>query len=196
MASIRGKKVVLTGVFSSLDRKDATKRLEALGVDVTSAVSSATDLLFAGEKAGSKLSRAEALGVPVHGEAELLETLATGRVPTGPSIEPPNPRASLDAPIVPAAARATENPSLVGRRFVVTGQIAGLDREEAKAALAALGAKVTDTVSSRTEYLVAGVNPGGAKLEEAERHGVPVLDQAQLARLLAGEPLDVVARED
>jgi len=69
---VSGKTVVITGSFSALSRNDAKDRLSAMGAKVTGSVSAKTDILFAGEKAGSKLAKAEALGVEVRTEQELL----------------------------------------------------------------------------------------------------------------------------
>lgn len=60
-----GKTVVLTGTLHKLGRDEASKRLEALGAKVTGSVSKKTDLVIAGEKAGSKLAKAVELGIPV-----------------------------------------------------------------------------------------------------------------------------------
>lgn len=60
-----GKTVVLTGTLHQLSRDEATDRLEALGAKVTGSVSKKTDLVIAGEKAGSKLTKAKDLGIPV-----------------------------------------------------------------------------------------------------------------------------------
>ena len=72
---LAGLKLVLTGTFPTLSRHDATARIEAAGGKVTSAVSKATDLVVAGEEAGSKLEKAQQLGIPVIDEAELLRRL-------------------------------------------------------------------------------------------------------------------------
>ncbi|WP_051217464.1 NAD-dependent DNA ligase LigA [Paenibacillus assamensis] len=71
-----GKTVVLTGTLHQLTRDDATAKLEACGAKVTGSVSKKTDLVIAGEKAGSKLAKAEQLGIPViTDENELIKLL-------------------------------------------------------------------------------------------------------------------------
>ena len=73
---------------------------------------------------------------------------------------------------------------LAGLTFVLTGTLENRTRDEAGAALKALGAKVTGSVSKKTSYVVAG--PGaGSKLTKAESLGVPVLDEAALEQVLA-----------
>jgi DNA ligase (NAD+) len=79
---------------------------------------------------------------------------------------------------------------LVGLTFVLTGTLEGSTREEAAAALEAQGGKVSGSVSGKTSFVVAGLNPG-SKLTRAEELGVPVLDEQGLARLLADGPAAV-----
>jgi DNA ligase (NAD+) len=82
------------------------------------------------------------------------------------------------------AERPVEGP-LSGHTYVVTGTLEGLSREEARAALEAKGAKVTDSVSKKTTGLVVGEEPGASKLTKAQRSGVPLLTEEDLKRLLA-----------
>lgn len=71
-----GKTVVLTGTLSVMTRDEAAKKLEALGAKVSGSVSKKTDLVIAGESAGSKLTKARELGVEVlEDEQELLKLL-------------------------------------------------------------------------------------------------------------------------
>lgn len=71
-----GKTVVLTGTLSVMTRDEAAKKLEALGAKVSGSVSKKTDLVIAGESAGSKLTKARELGVEVlEDEQELLRLL-------------------------------------------------------------------------------------------------------------------------
>jgi DNA ligase (NAD+) len=78
--------------------------------------------------------------------------------------------------------RPREGP-LTGQTYVVTGTLAGWSREQAKAALEELGAKVTDSVSKKTTGLVVGEN-AGSKLEKAERLGVQLLDEGAFEKLV------------
>ncbi|CDG18400.1 NAD-dependent DNA ligase LigA [Xenorhabdus doucetiae] len=70
-----GKTVVLTGSLSRLSRDEAKDKLAALGAKVTGSVSKKTDLVIAGEAAGSKLAKANELGIPVIDEEEMLRLL-------------------------------------------------------------------------------------------------------------------------
>ena len=70
-----GKTFVLTGSLPSLTRKEATEKIEQAGGTVTGSVSGNTDYLVAGENPGSKLGAAEARGVPVLSEADLIALL-------------------------------------------------------------------------------------------------------------------------
>ena len=70
---LNGESWVITGTLSTMGRDDATQMLQALGARVSGSVSSKTKCVVAGEKAGSKLEKAEKLGVRVMTEAEFLE---------------------------------------------------------------------------------------------------------------------------
>jgi len=85
------------------------------------------------------------------------------------------------APVIEGAA------SLAGLSIVLTGSLSRQTREEAGAALAAQGAKVTGSVSKKTTFVVAGESPG-SKLAKAETLGVRILDEEALELLLAEGP--------
>jgi DNA ligase (NAD+) len=70
-----GKTLVLTGTLETLKRAEAKKRLQALGAKVTSSVSSKTNYLVAGRDAGSKLKKAQELGVSILDETELIHMI-------------------------------------------------------------------------------------------------------------------------
>jgi NAD-dependent DNA ligase len=173
--NVSGKTVCITGTFSEVDRKEATAKLEALGAKVTSSVSKKTDMLFAGEKAGSKLEKAEELDIPVYGEEELMALLQApaAKAATKPA-EAPKPKPATDA---------ADNP-FKGKIVVVTGTMKTMDRKEISARLAALGAKVTDSVSGKTQILVAG-EKAGSKLEKAEELGITIMSEDEFIEAAA-----------
>ncbi|MFC4618970.1 NAD-dependent DNA ligase LigA [Camelliibacillus cellulosilyticus] len=70
-----GKTVVLTGKMEAMSRPDAQKEIERLGGKVTGSVSKNTDVVVAGEDAGSKLKKAEALGIEIWDEDRFLEAI-------------------------------------------------------------------------------------------------------------------------
>jgi len=84
------------------------------------------------------------------------------------------------------AERRVEGP-LSGTQYVLTGTLEGFTREGAAAALASLGAKVSDNVSKKTTGVIVGENPG-SKAAKAEKVGVPVLSEADLQELVKGAP--------
>lgn len=72
---LNGESWVVTGTLASMGRDEATQKLQALGARVSGSVSSKTKCVVAGEKAGSKLEKAEKLGVTVMNETEFLDML-------------------------------------------------------------------------------------------------------------------------
>ena len=81
----------------------------------------------------------------------------------------------------------SENTSnkLEGLTFVITGTLAGMTRDEAKALIIANGGKASGSVSKKTSYLLAGENPG-SKLTKAEELGVKVISLEELEGILNG----------
>jgi DNA ligase (NAD+) len=73
--------------------------------------------------------------------------------------------------------------TLAGKLFVLTGTLAGYNRDEARAAIEARGGRVTSSVSKKTDYVVAG-DEAGSKLDKAKELGVSVIDEAAFKQLL------------
>jgi len=74
---LAGQTFVLTGSLSQMTRETASERLRALGAKVSGSVSAKTTAVIAGEEAGSKRDKAEALGIPLLDETALLALFAT-----------------------------------------------------------------------------------------------------------------------
>jgi len=87
-------------------------------------------------------------------------------------------------PVAHRIERTGQSP-LEGLTFVVTGTLADFSREEVKAYIQNHGGKVTDSVSKKTDYLVAGEN-AGSKLDKARDLGIPVIDEEQLKKMVGG----------
>jgi DNA ligase (NAD+) len=83
----------------------------------------------------------------------------------------------------PTVERPERTGNVAGKTFVITGTLEQMSRDAARDALLERGGKVTGSVSKKTDYLVAGADPGG-KLDKARQLGVEVLDEAAFLALL------------
>ncbi|KTD21182.1 NAD-dependent DNA ligase LigA [Legionella londiniensis] len=81
--------------------------------------------------------------------------------------------------------KADKSHPFYGKTIVLTGSLASMSREEAKTKLLAIGAKVTGSVSAKTDYVIAGFDPG-SKYDKAEKLGVPILNEASFIDMLSG----------
>ncbi len=81
------------------------------------------------------------------------------------------------------------NPHLAGTKLVLTGDFDAHERDDATRLLEALGADVTGTVSGKTMAVIVGKNAGATKLGQAEKRGLPLLNEAHLLELIAGKTL-------
>lgn len=97
-------------------------------------------------------------------------------------------RELLDAEVRPRESEpvSAADSVLAGKTFVLTGAMEAMTRDKAKDRLTALGARVTSSVSKKTDYVVAGTDPG-SKLDKANELGVEVLDEKAFLKLLDEE---------
>jgi BRCT domain type II-containing protein len=167
------KKIAITGAFESMSRIEAQGKLEALGVDVTSGVSSKTELLIAGARAGSKLAKAQNLGIPMWTEAQLVAAVANA-----PEVAP--------KPSKPAKVYTDVKPALAGKVVVLTGTFQTMKRRDAQALCAAAGATNGSGVTKSTDLLVVG-EKAGSKLAKAQQLGIEIISEAELYEMLERE---------
>ena len=85
--------------------------------------------------------------------------------------------------MVEAEPRAGHAGKFAGKTFVFTGGLVSMDREAAKEKIRAYGGDASETVSKKTDYVVAGAEPG-SKYEKAKKLGVKILDEEDFLKLL------------
>lgn len=90
----------------------------------------------------------------------------------------------LDAGVRPAAqGKKTAKGSLAGQTFVVTGSLDNFTRQQAEAAIRQAGGKVSSSVSKKTDFVLAGKEPG-SKLDKANQLGVKVISEKQFLEMI------------
>ncbi|MDZ7795882.1 MAG: NAD-dependent DNA ligase LigA [Candidatus Marinimicrobia bacterium] len=87
-----------------------------------------------------------------------------------------------DLGIDPVSVKSKDTP-LKGKTFVFTGSLSDMTRDEAKEKVRRLGAKASGSVSSNTDYVVKGENPG-SKIDNAKEHDVPVLSEEEFKKMI------------
>ena len=132
-----------------------------------------------------KISRTRVLAILVH-VRRLVSEGTRPRLPWAPRLREfqrdPAPVVAL-LELQPEAGGNAGDAPLAGERFVITGTLEAMSRNEAKSRLQALGAKVSGSVSAKTDYLVAGAKPG-SKRTKAEALDVAILDEAEFLKLI------------
>jgi len=174
-------------LLEALERSKSTtlaRFLYALGIrEVGEATAQALARHFGSLEAIEKADEERLQQVPDIGPVVAAHIAAFFRQPHNLEVIEKLRRAGVHWP-EEAPAPAPESLPLHGKTFVLTGALSR-PREEFKARLQALGAKVTGSVSRKTDYVVVGAHPG-SKYDEARRLGVPILDESGLQRMLEG----------
>ena len=176
-AVLEGKTVVVTGTLVNYKRNDIEKRIEQLGGKAAGSVSKSTSFVVAGAEAGSKLTKAQQLKIPVLSEEEFEKMIK--------DLEAAAPPAAAPAP-APAAAPAAPAPTggpLTGKTIVVTGTLMNYQRKDIESLIERNGGKAAGNVSKNTTFVVAG-DDAGSKLDQAKRLGIPVLSEQELEKLI------------
>jgi DNA ligase (NAD+) len=87
---------------------------------------------------------------------------------------------SIEKPV-----KRAEKSEFSGKTFVLTGSLSGLTRDEAKARIRELGGEISSSVSKKTDFVVAGKDPG-SKFDKAQQLGVEILDEEGFGKLIRG----------
>jgi DNA ligase (NAD+) len=150
---------------------------------------------FVGERAAMLLARhfrsLEAIGRATASEIDDLYEIGPAVAQSVHDWFQQEPNRALVARLAAAGVRTEEagagrpaGAAFQGKQFVLTGTLSGMTREQAKAEIESRGGRVTSSVSKKTSYVVAGAD-AGSKRGKAEELGVPILDEAAFAALLA-----------
>jgi DNA ligase (NAD+) len=116
---------------------------------------------------GSEIAQSVSQWFQNHGNRELIDRLRQAGI-------------QLKGEVAPVAQVET---AITGKTFVITGTLPTLKRDEAQALIQKAGGKVTDSVSKKTDYLVAG-EKAGSKLEKAQTLGITILSESDLLGLI------------
>jgi DNA ligase (NAD+) len=92
-------------------------------------------------------------------------------------------RAGVRTTVDEKSAAPTTEERFAGKVFVLTGTLPGMTRDEARESIEANGGRVTGSVSKKTDYVLAGADPG-SKLDKANQLGVAVIDEAEFKKML------------
>jgi DNA ligase (NAD+) len=183
---VKGKTVVVTGVLAILKRDEVEAALTALGARVAGSVSAKTDILFVGTQAGSKLAKAQALGITIADEAQLQKLLGgktVSKAKLAARKAADDARKKLEAEALTGEEAAPSD--FKGKTVVVTGTLS-IERAEMESLLRKAGAKVSGSVSKKTDFLVVGAG-AGSKLEKAAELGITTLTEKQARAVLDGK---------
>lgn len=187
----------LVGAIEERRRVELARFLVGLGIPEVG-VAVARDLAMHFRGIGAVRAASPEALEEIHGVGGKMAAAITGFLRT------PDVREALDRLLakgfrfsVPEAPAVVEAGGWGGRTVVLTGAFESFSRGELKKVLEGLGARVTGSVSGRTDFLIAGGNPG-SKLEKARRLGVEILDEAELRARLArdGRSEDGAARSE
>ena len=95
----------------------------------------------------------------------------------------------------PADTNTASPQVLAGKVFVLTGTLPHLTRQEAQALITAAGGRVTSSVTRKTDYVVAGTDPG-SKYEQAQRLEIPIIGEEDLHQLVRSESRPLPSAEN
>ncbi len=172
----------LLAAIEHAKRTTLARFLNALGIrDVGESTAAALASHFGGLDALRAADVAQIQEVPDAGPVVATSVVAYFRDRANAAVLDRLLASGIHWPRPPAVARGP----LAGKVFVLTGTLEGCTREDATERITARGGKVSGSVSKKTDYVVAGRDPG-SKLDKARSLGITILDEAAFERLLGG----------
>jgi len=179
---LTGKKVCVTGKFHQVTRDQIELELKRRGAEVTGSVSSKTDILIAGDKAGSKLASAQKFGITIIDEPALVLILAQkATVEVAPAAPPADPA-------IPETFAGKLIPAMKGRTVVLTGNFTAFTKGQLAAILKASGATVAPSPRKGLTDVVSG-DKWGRTLRDAMARGATVWTEGEVLLTLEGRDL-------
>lgn len=175
---VQGKTIAVTGKFKDIQRKEIELELARRGALVAKSITGKTEILIAGERAGSKLAKAQSLGIQVVSEAELLAAL---KQEATVEVEAAAPKAAA----VPDAYAGKTLPLFKGKVVAMTGKFKNFKTAQLKALLKDSGATVASGPRLNMDYIISGIKWGN-KLREAITYKATVISEGELLLMLEG----------
>jgi BRCT domain type II-containing protein len=183
--SLKNKKVCLTGALT-MKRAEAAARIAAAGGKVMSGVSKNTDIVVCGDKSGSKLDEAEALGVEVWDEADLLAALSSAGKSKGSSAKaPPAKKAKVASKKKHSGKKGGSKHEFAGKKFCITGTLGTWKRSVAVSKIINAGGEVVAKPSKNVDFMIVGDDAGG-KEDDALALGIECWDEEEFIDRLEG----------
>ncbi len=175
LKSLKGKTLSITGKFEKISNAELENKLKANSIKIESTITKKTKLLVLGNSgAKSNFNKAISSGIDVIYEKDILEILNEST--TKEHIEEENIMQNENVNTI-------KKEEFDGKTLVVTGKFEDMKRDEVKKMLEDLGAKVTSSVSKKTDYLICGKD-AGSKLTKAQELNITVISEEDLKDIL------------
>jgi len=193
--AFEGRSFLITGRLQIGKRRAAQEKIESLGGVVKLAPTRALDYLVIGElgteqwtysRYGRKIetvmqNRSRGCRTQIVSERDFVYAMISAKVPASRDGTRRSATSRADSDSLTSSRKAKG--ALKGKKIVIAGTLEGYTRAEAQALVKQHGGKATSSVSKKTDYVLAGANPG-SKLAKAEKLGVPVIELAEFLKMI------------
>lgn len=180
---VQGKTVAVTGKFNKIQRKEIELELAKRGAKIAKSVTGKTEILIAGERAGSKLAKAKSMGILIVDEKALLAVLAQEATV---EVEAPKPKA-VDLPESYNSEEVLQRAKKLFNNKIIcsTGKLRSLKRAQLKALVEASGGKMIPSPKAGMDIMISGLKWGN-KLRDAIYYKAAIYTEGELLLALEG----------